>query len=234
MPDDKKGDKGKGSEDLDLSKNPAIIEMGKTIKGLGILLTQQGAAQAKQTESLSELVETIKAGKLSGTPEPDPKNVDPDAINELDNSQLVPLVLSEVGKLLDDKLGGINKKVDATDQSILDKDLKSQFTDILKSNPDFLEWSGEIKDLNTKSPGLTMKQVYTLARTENPTKSAEMDEKYKSDEDKSEKKPGLIGLMPTSGVMVEGDEKLTTKEAGEQAWEDTLESFPELAQLGEG
>ncbi len=230
----KEGDKDKDDDKLDLSKNPVIIEMGKTLKGLGILLTQQGAAQAKQAEGLDSLVKSIKEGKLGGPP-PKKDDVDPDAINELENSQLVPLVLAEVGKLLDTKLGDMGKRIDGTDQRFVNKELEGQVKAILIEHKDFLEWSGEIKDLNEKSPGLTMKQLYMLAREANPTKSAEMDEKFKDEGDgKGEEKPGLIGLMPTSGVTVEGDEKLTTKEASEQAWEDTLENFPEMAQLGEG
>ena len=228
---EKKGDNG----DLDLSKNPVIIEMGKTIKGLGILLTQQQAATAKTNESLNSLVEVIKEGKLSGSPKPDDKKIDPDAINDLDNSQLVPLVLSEVGKLLDSKIGKIGERIDKTDQDIVNSDVKKQVEALIRTSPDFFEWSSEIKELAAKNSGLNVKQLYTLARSESQSKAEEMDEKYKKEGEKGdEEKPGLIGLMPTSGVTAEGDEKLTKGEAAAQAWEDTLENFPEIAQLGEG
>ena len=231
MPEVKK----KGEEKKDgLSDNPIIVEMGKAIKGLGILLTQQQAAQAKTNESINSLVKSINEGKLSGTPKKK-EEVDPDAINELENSQLIPLVLSEVGKLIDKKMGTVQSNLDETNQNINNREVEAQYKTLLGTNPDLVEWTSEMKNLSIKTPGLSLKQLYTLARDENETKSAEVDEKHK---DKSEEKKvpdGFIGLMPTSGAIpAEGDEKLTKREAGEQAWEDTLQDFPALAQLGEG
>lgn len=232
---DKDGDKKKGSDDLDLSKNPVIIELGKAIKGLGALVTQQSAASVKTNENLNALVESIKAGDLGGK-KPKDNEPDPDAMDDLTNSQLIPLVLSEVGKLLDEKLKVIDTKITTTDQGIVDDKVEKEFKALVVTNPDLFEWSGEITELNKKTPGLSIKQLYNLAKSENPDKTAEMDEKFKKDEegDKGKDKSGLIGFMPTSGVTVEGNEKLTKEEAADKAWDDTLEEFPALAQLGEG
>jgi len=233
----KDGDKNGDGDDLDLSKNPVIVEMGKAIKGLGVLLTQQGTAAAKTNESLTALVDSIKSGELGGKkkePEGDP---DPDAINELDNAALVPLVLSEVGKLLDSKLKVIDTKINVTDQGITDDKVEKEFKALVLTNPDLFEWSGEITELNKTTPGLSIKQLYTLARESNPDKVAEMDEKFKETKEgeKGEADPGLIGFMPTSGVTTDdSDEKLTKEEAADKAWDATLEEFPALAQLGEG
>lgn len=231
---DKDGDKKKGIDDLDLSKNPVIVELGKAIKGLGALVTQQSAASVKTNENLNALVESIKAGDLGGK-KPKDNEPDPDAINDMDNAALVPLILSELGKLMDDKLKTIDTKISNTNQGIVDEKVEKEFKALVVTNPDLFEWSGEITDLNKKTPGLSIKQLYNLAKFENPDKVAEMDEKFKKEEgDKGKDEPGLIGFMPTSGVTVEGDEKLTKEEAADKAWDDTLEEFPALAQLGEG
>ena len=235
---DKDGDKNKDGDDLDLSKNPVIVELGKAIKGLGALVTQQGTASVKMNESLSALVESIKSGDLGGGKKGgDGDPPDPDAINDLDNSQLVPLVLSEVGKLLDSKLKTLDTKIGATDQGIADDKIEKEFKALVLTNPDLFEWSGEIAELNKTTPGLSIKQLYTLARDGNPDKVAEMNEKFKKEGeegDKDKDEPGLLGFMPTSGVTTEDDEKLTKEEAADKAWDDTLEEFPALAQLGEG
>ncbi len=235
MPDKKEGDKTKDGDDLDLSKNPVIIELGKAIKGLGALVTQQGAASVKTNESLNVLVESIKSGDLGGKRE-DPKgDPDPDAMDDLTNSQLIPLVLSEVGKLIDGKLKTLDTKIGVTDQGIADDKIEKEFKALVLTNPDLFEWSGEIAALNKTTPGLSIKQLYTLARDGNPDKVAEMDEKFKEKEGDDKKgEPGLLGFMPTSGVTVDEDEKLTKEEAADKAWDDTLEEFPALAQLGEG
>ncbi len=238
MPDPKKKDDNKDGDkdDLDLSKNPAIIAINKTLTGLGMLMTAQQTASAKTNQGLDTLVEQIKAGKLGGDkPDDDDKKVDPDAINELENDQLVKIVLSEVGKMMDDKLGGVRKELDNTNKGIMSRDVETEFRSLLVTNPDLIEWTGEMKTISDKTPGLSINQLYTLARSGDETKSAEMDEKHKveSDDDK-ETTPGLIGFMPTSGPTAEGDEKLTRAEESEQAWQETLDAFPEIAQLGEG
>lgn len=238
----KDGDKGKnGNDDLDLSKNPIIIEMGKTMTGLATLLTQQGAAQAKTNEGLNSLMEAIKKGELGEKKVEKDKDVDPDAINDLENSQLVPLVLSEVGKLLDKKLETIGGRIDNTDKKIADTEISEQVKALIPDNPDLFDWAKDIKAFSTANPDtkLSVKQILTLVKEENPTKVAEMAEKYKDKgkdgEDKDKDNPGLLGFMPTSGVMTtEDDEKLTKAEAADKAWEDTLEKFPAIAQLGEG
>lgn len=229
--EEKKGDGGKKDS---LSDNPVIVEMGKAIKGLGILLTQQQAAQAKTNESINSLVKSINDGKLSGEPKKK-EEVDPDAINELENAQLIPLVLEEVGKLIDSKMGTVQSNLDKTNQNINEREVESQYKVLLGTNPDLIEWTSEMKDLSIKTPGLSLKQLYTLARDGNETKSAEVDEKHKDKSDDKKVSEGFLSLMPTSGAIpAEGDEKLTKREAGEQAWEDTLQDFPGLAQLGEG
>jgi len=233
----KEGDKDKkGNEDLDLSKNPTIVAMEKTLAGLASLITQQGQSQAKTNKSLDSLVTSIREGKLGGPSKKKEEDIDPDAINDLENSQLVPLIMDEIGKLIDGKLGDVGKRIDNTDKDIADGKVAAQVKALVGTNPDLFEWSDEIKEMATKNPNLTIKQAYNLAQEENPTKVAEMAEKYKDKDGEKEKdKPGLIGLMPTSGAMAaEDDEKLTKDEAAEAAWEDTLENFPAIAQLGEG
>ena len=236
----KDGENGKDGDDLDLSKNPVIIELGKAIKGLGALVTQQSAASVKTNENLTALVESIKSGDLGGGKKKEPDGEpDPDALDDLTNSQIIPLVLGEVGKLLDEKLKTLDTKIGQTDQGIADDKIEKEFKALVLTNPDLFEWSGEIAELNKTTPGLSIKQLYTLARDSNPDKVAEMTEKFKKekegkDGEDDEGDPGLIGFMPTSGVTAEGDEKLTKEEAANKAWEDTLEEFPALAQLGEG
>lgn len=215
--------------DLKLSEDPSFQELQKTVKGLGMIVTQQQQQGVKLQESISSLV-----GKLDGLVDNprgnDLDDDDEDAINDLDNKKLVKLVLSEVGKVIDEKIGAVGKRIDSTASKMSEAEVKRQIVDL--GAKDFFDWSDEIGNLAKANPNLSVKQLYKLARDENPEKATQLDEKYK---DKSEDKgKQYLSLMPTSGATAESDEKLTSEQALEKAWEETIEEFPGLANLGEG
>lgn len=226
-------DNGNKSEGYKLTEDPAFQELQKAMKGLGIMVTQQQQASTKTQESLNALM-----GKLDKVIDGDhegsrhiSREEEEEALNDLDNNQLVKLILGEVGKVLDEKVGKIGEKVDQTNSRLSTAEIKQQIIDL--NAKDFFDWKDEMSALAKENPSLTPKQLYSLVRTDNPDKAAELDEKYrdKSDDDKGKK---FLGLMPTSGATMDADdEKLTAKEAGERAWEDIVDEFPELA-AGDG
>jgi uncharacterized coiled-coil protein SlyX len=217
---------------FDLTKDPAFQEVQRQLKGLGMIVTQQSQSSKKLTESVSALV-----GKLDGittTRKDDDEDEDEDALNDLDNKQLVKLVLGEVGKVLDKKLEGVGTKIDATANRLDEAEVKRQVVEL--GAKDFFEWGDEISSLAKDNPGLNVKQLYRLARDEDPEKATKLDEKYLGD-DKGGKGDGkdFLSLMPTSGATFDDEtEKLTTEEAKEKAWQETIDEFPGLANLGEG
>ena len=212
-----------GSKNCDDKTGEQIKELQQTVKGLAILVQQGQTVQAKNQQNFDALI-----GKLDKMAEPPVKKVDPDAINELDNSEFLNVVIKEMGKLVDEKVGAVTSRIELTDNRLNQSDAAMAIKNLGK--PDFFEWGKEMKELLEKNPALSPKQLYSLARGSNETKSAEMDAKYAEDDDKKVS-PGFLGLTPTSGVTTDSDEKLTDDEAREKAWDETVEQFPGLSQM---
>ena len=217
---------------FELTKDKAFIAMQDTIKGLALLVKQGQQNQTKFQETMTEKLKSLDTDDPKNKVIGDDDNDDDDAINDLDNKKLVTLVLKEVGKVIDEKVGDLKKNQDTITSRISNTEVEKQINELNK--PDILDWADEIKALSKASPNLTVSQLYTLVRQDNPDKAAELDKKYEKEEEKDEKKPEFLSLMPTGGATVNTDEKLTKDEAKDKAWEQTLEEFPELAGMGDG
>lgn len=220
-----KDEKSKSGDEL-LAASDAFKKLSKTVEGLAILVQQGQAAQTKTQGNFDTLITKLD-GMSTKTKEKEP---DPEAINDLDNKDFLKIVLSEMGKLVDKKVGVVSEQIEITQGNLSRSEIKKQIIDL--GRPDFFEWTDEMRKISETSPNLSVKQLYSLAREENDTKADEMDDKYATKDDKTD--TGLLSLMPTSGVTAEGDEKLTTEEALDKAWDDTMENFPGLSQLGDG
>jgi hypothetical protein len=227
-------DDGKKGDEKKLSDDPEFQELQKAIKGLGTLVSQQTQQNAKLQGNFSSLMEKLDSAIEPGKGKGDDYLNDDDgeeAINDLDNNQLVKLVLGEVGKVIEEKVSGVVKKVDDTNQRFSDSEIKKQIVELGKK--DFFDWRDEMADIVKRNPGLQVSELYTLAREKNPEKAAELDTKYQ--EKKDDEDGSFLSLMPTSGATPgDNDEKLTKEEASERAWQETIEEFPGLANMGEG
>lgn len=218
-------DKPKTGDEL-LAASEAFKKLSKTVEGLAILVQQGQATHTKTQGNFDALIK-----KLDGmSAKPKEKDPDPEAINDLDNKDFLKIVLNEMGKLVDKKVGVVSEQIEITQGNLSRSEIKKQIIDL--GRPDFFEWTDEMRKIAEHSPNLSVKQLYSLAREENETKATEMDEKYVKKDDKPD--VGLLSLMPTSGMTAEGDEKLTKEQAMDKAWDDTLENFPGLAHLGDG
>ncbi|MEK0326699.1 MAG: hypothetical protein QQN63_13455 [Nitrosopumilus sp.] len=153
-------------------------------------------------------------------------------------SQLIKLVVGEVSKVVDEKLDQVGKTIQSTNQDINDTKLKAEVKEILIDSPDLMDWKKEMRELAEDNPNLSLARLHKLARIEAPEKAKELDDKYKEESDEGkDKETGFLSLMPTGGVGFldpDSDEKpMTSTEAGDKAWEETLESFPQLASTGD-
>lgn len=230
MSDEKKT----GNEDQKkLTDDPAFQEMQKAIKGMALLVQQGQSASTQMQKNFETLVEKI--GKPAPIKEKEP---DPDDINDLDNVDLIKLIVGEVGKVVDEKVGRVGESIITTKQDLNDANLRTEVKELMVSNPDLLDWKSEMSSLAKDNPNLSLGRLHTLARAENSEKAEELDIKYKEDSDGGKKEdPGYLSLMPTGGGFIDpdSDEKpMTKEEASDKAWEETLESFPALGHLGEG
>lgn len=234
MPDDPSKKAGDG--DLKLSENKEFKGLLDTVKGLALLVQQGQQQQVKLREEVSGLVTKLNenpGGRKSDDGDGDPN---PDAINELDNSGLVKIILQEVGKVMDDKLKAVSDDIKKTNSAVETNELKKEYQRLAGEYKDFTEWNGEMKKLAESHPTLPLEELYHMARRNNSTKTAEIDAKNKAEDDKTkgDTHSKFMGLMPTSTPHdAGGKEKVTQEEAGVKAWDDVVSQFPALATPGE-
>lgn len=212
-------------------------DMGKLVRGMVTIQQQQTAVLNDVRTKLSTAPNAQNEPNKDGD-DGDDGEVD---VNSLDNAGFQKFLMKGVGKLLDEKFGQIGQKIDGVSSEFRTDKLRSQYKDIKETNLDFDDWADEMQALAKENPGLNLKQLYTLARSENETKAKELDAKYAKTKDGEKAKEDHTltlfgGYRPTIG-KTDGDqsgkkaEKLTAEEAGAKAWEETVSRFPGLASL---
>lgn len=238
MVDKKTDDKDKTTDDgtkkdLDLTNNPLIKEIQKSLAGL-VVIVQEGQRASKQVEqSVSALTNKLSDG-INKKETKDEKIADED-VDNMSNSQLIGLISKEVGSILDDRLKKTDERIEGTSKAITDDKLEREINELKDNHKDLFDWKTEIKTMAEQHPDLSPTRLYQLVRAENPDKAKELDTKY--DETKDGKKDGdgkptMYGLTPTSSTTAdEKPEKMNPDDAVKKAFEETLEEFPGMANL---
>jgi hypothetical protein len=223
------------ADEIDLSKNPTIMEMTKMMKGLAAIVQQQTSTISNLNANISNL--TATGGKSKAKAEEEEEEVDPE---KLSNKQFQELILGKVGTLLDDKLKGVLDRVEGTSRDLNRFRIGEEAKALMAKHKDFGDWNDEMAALAKVHPTLDLGSLYKLARLGDDSKAKELDTKYApKDEGKpSEKlkifggfKPSKTGDGDSSGNKEE--KKMTTDEALEAAWNEAVEAAPMLAQTGD-
>jgi hypothetical protein len=210
--------KEKAAEERMTSLENSLMEQGK---GLNKLLTA--------VEGLSGSLESLKK---------EPKDKDRRKVDQnletLDRSGFLGVILEEVRGLLKEEVAPVKQAVQDTSDDATKADVKRQVAKAEKAHPDLWEWREEMGEIAKRSPGLTVEEIYKLARASDPDKVKEVDEKFRSDEDKekektvekekkaTEEQKALVGpfggLTPTSGKTAEKND-MTMEDAAETAFD---------------
>jgi hypothetical protein len=151
-------------------------------------------------------------------------------LEALDRTEYTRYILDQIKKEIGGAVQPLREEVDETRNDAIRADLAKQVADCQKAHPDFDEWKDEMGTLAKRTPGLNVQEIYDIVRMQNKTKASEMDEKYKSEEQRqaeleakkkkaAEKEPPYGGLTPTSGKTVEVND-MTTEEAAESAFDE--------------
>lgn len=220
-------------EKFDLSKDPAFTDLGKMIKGLVVIVQQQGAALTGLRQEVQKSAPATKKGKDKDDDDDEGDDVD---VDKLSNKEFMSLMMKNVGSLLDEKIGGVTKKVDGVAQTVRTKDITEEYNKLKEKHKDFEEWEDEMKTLSKENPTLSIKRLYTLARQENPDKAKTLDEKHKDPKDEP-KDDGITlfgGYRPSTKTSGDGDSKdgkktkLTMDQALDKAWNEAVSKVPAL------
>lgn len=227
------GGGGDGQQQQQQQFDPNVL-----MRGLAVLAQGMGEMQTSQKELLTFLKENSQSRGQGGQGGGDGNNQSQnkgtgnlfDGVNmeELDRPQFAAMILTKFEERLQHHLEGHTKNIEkqiGTVAETLHGDLASrQIEAAQKGRPDFMEWRAEIANIVKENPGLNVVRAYTIARTENPTKAKQMDEKYK------EQPKGAGGrsfsMAPGGGGgRGEGAQKMKFNEAVEKAWDEVTASL---------
>jgi hypothetical protein len=223
----------KGTKDLDTR----FEELTKTVTGLAETVTKLADSQEKSSTENQNLVAGLSVlnEKLDGLkPEDDDdskkkkKSVDSRSLETMSRGEFLEVIFDKFEDMLDGKVKPLSDQITDVDDKTSKKELATQIKSAVKAHPDFWEWKDEMGAIANANPTLSVEDVYTLARTKDPERATELDEKFekeKGDKDKDEGEErefnpdAPFALTPTSGVKVEGSENMTSDQAAEAAWD---------------
>jgi len=172
-----------------------LAELSKKLETMigGVLkvVGQQQLALANQARQIDSLLV-----KLDKPPEAADEEDEEADLNEPGGTKrLLEAMSKEVGRILDERLKTVDEKFGDLQKSFGSYKVGKEVEEFAAKNKDFFEWQSELSELAKMNPGLTIKQMYTLVRSENPAKAKEMDLKFT---EKKSEPPKFFGLTPTS------------------------------------
>ena len=231
------GDAGDG--DAGAPKADPQVEL--LTKSVGLLT--QGLQQL--SEQQAQIAASLETFSKSATPPKDETPPDDNIFNDvdleqLDRKQLIGLITKSITTEMQKTLGGITNDVDTKINNLAErfeqKNAGEAVQRAAEANPDFWEWSTEIKQLLKENPTLTVSRAYNLAKSEAPKKVEELGKKYLKEEQGSTKVNrdfGLMGLTPTSSRSSgEKNSKMTFQQASEKAYEKVMDDLDEVLRSG--
>ena len=123
----------------------------------------------------------------------------------------------------------VSKELGSHKESVEEAAIGRQVLAAVDDHKDFWDWKDEMIALGGRIPNATPEELYTLARTKNPDRATELDEKYKeagkdeeNEEGKKTPKGGFGGLTPTSGHRTVPNQRMNREQAVGNAWTETM------------
>ena len=220
-----KDDDNKGEEKVDFE------QLNEAIKGLpeGVQNAMKAAIKEASGDARAAAAAAAKANEDNIEDDPDPE-VD---VERLSRSELVSHINRSLDKTIAKALKPVLDRLESTTTDAETDRVKREFEKAKDSHSDFMEWKDEMRDIITAHPDLSAERIYRLARSENPEKAKEIDDKIKEDKDKKSGESNVTpmrafgGLRSTSGKSVENDGKKQPKDAAKSAWDQVMGDVPD-------
>lgn len=202
-------------------------QMSLLTKSVGILaqgLEELRGNQSSITEALAKLAEGTGHSKQEQKEIAQDLFGDDVDMEQLSRKDFAKLIQASIVSAVDQKLSASTEKVTGQVADLASrfesKNASEQINTLAGNNPDFWEWSAEIKQLLQENPTLNVSRAYHLAKAENPDKVAKLAPKYNKP---TTKETPFIGLTPTSSRRgAEGTSKMTSREAANKAFDQVM------------
>ena len=216
---------GKGNGE---GKSLDLTELNAGLEGLPTKI--QEAVQ----EAVVSALHTIKDESDQSQKQQAVKDKDDDIdVETMSNEELVNHITKTVVGSVSELLKPINQRVSGV-QTVIEEDrIRSEAIAIAKEDPLFMEMRNEMADVAKVHPELSVRDIYTLAKVNNPDKFAKVEKAFKEKEDKDEEESGekpaaFGGFLPSSGVKSSGKDagKMSSKDAANAAFDEVFKDIP--------
>ena len=197
-------------------------EQEETADSSEAILEAIGGLNTSLTAMNDRIAKLEKPVEIEKPPAPN-DDLNPDMMT---GQQLLDASIKAGQKILKEALDEVNANVRILGDHISNQGMVTQVKELNKTHPDLKEWGDEIKEIATKTPGLSIKQMYLLAKDSNPSKVEKLTKKYKKNaeegsgvgDNNSRKFGGLRPGAPRRGSKHPA--KMNVEKAGETAFEE--------------
>ncbi len=226
---DEKRKRKKAEENDDQNKDEKL-DLGKLQEAISSLpeSVQQAVIQGVRTASQESDDARLKAQaekNEDNDDDDDPGNID---LESLDRAGLVGHINKNTENAIKRALKPLVQQLQTTSDAGEADRIRTDFRQAAARFPDFLDWREEMGEIIKKHPELPAEDVYALARSKDPEKVKDIDEKTskgkKEEDDKVKKAFG--GLTPTSGSSITKDTNKSPEDAANSAWDETMSAVP--------
>ncbi len=168
------------------------------------------------------------------------REIDPADLETMSNHELSEHILGQVTKGVEAALRPINKKIGGVEATTEEDRIRAEAIAIAQEDPMFMEMRDEMADVAKRHPDLSVRDIYNLAKINNPEKVEKLQEANKGEEDKKKDEEGespaqFGGLLPNSGVRSsdKGAGTMNPKDAANKAFDDVMKDVPTHILSGE-
>jgi len=225
-----------GAADNQNADNTSQQQIELLTKSVGLIaegLSKMEGNQNMILETLARVTDQSKAEVKHEIKEEFGADVD---LEQLDRRQFATFIVRQAEAAFKEEiknmLGTVDSKVQDLATRFESKNASEQITKVSDNNPDFWEWSSEIKQLLSENPTLTVNRAYALAKSENPKKAEELHKKFAKPEPK--KQQSFFGLTPTSSISTRSNAgKMSQKEAAEAAFDKVMGELGDRIENGD-
>ena len=222
---DDKGNKGNNKDKL-----PDLTALNDSLKGLPAKI--QTAVQDAVVTAL-HTVKDESDEERKNREAADKDDDDPGDVETMSNKELTGHILKQVTKAVSELVKPLDSKISGVQSTTEEDRIRTEAVAIAKEDPMFMEMREEMAEVAKSHPDLSVRDIYTLSKVNNPEKVEKLEKETKEKEDKVKKEAGespeaFGGFLPGSGVKTstEGDKKMSTKDAANKAFDDVMKDVP--------
>lgn len=242
MPPKQNEDGNEGGNDQLEGLTKIFGDMSKQLSELPKQVNQAVVSGIQETISAAEEQRRAAAEQSSKPSKKERESVNEEDLEGMSRSQFMQHIIEQISDVVDEAVAPLKDGLSATVESTQREKVAEKFEKARSQFKDFDEWKEEMAKLVEQHGYLDPDELYTLARSKNPEKAKQIDEKLaeeqkeqeeeqkgKGKESPDEDKPTFLGLMPTSGgEKSEGEQTFkSTKDAASAAFDEILGNVPE-------